>query len=442
MELVEEDKSVVAAASRVPYYPLAVKRGRGAEVEDMDGNRYIDFLSSAAALNTGHCHPRVVEAVKEQAEELLLYTAVYMYHEPLVRLSRRLCSVTPGDFRKRVIYGLSGSDANDGMIKLARWYTGRSKIIAFQRSYHGTTYGAMTLSALSLNMRRRMGPMLPEVYHFPSPDPYRTPVPMSEEEAARYHIGRLEEAFANYIPPEEVAAVIVEPIQGDAGLVIPPQGFLQRLRELCDEHGILFVSEEVQQGFGRTGRWFGIEHFDVVPDAVILGKSIASGMPLSAIVARAEIMEQWQPPAHCFTCAGHPVGCRAALATLDVIEEEGLVERSERLGARAMQELGNMQEEFELIGDVRGRGLSIGVDLVKNRATRERNTEAAAKICYWAWQNGLILSFFSGSVLRIQPPLVIAERELDTGLRIIRSAIEAYLRDEIPDSVLETVKGW
>jgi len=441
-KMVEEDQRYLAPAARVPYYPLVVKSASGSVVEDIDGNTYVDFLSSAGAVNVGHSHPRVVNAVTEQANQFLVYTTVYMYHEPLVDLSEKLCRVAPGDSQKRVIYGLSGSDANDGAIKLARWATGRQKIIAFERSYHGTTYGAMTLSALSLNMRRRMGPFLPEVYHFPYPDTYRPPFPMSEEETAHYHLELIRRALDCYIPGEEVAAVIIEPIQGDAGLVVPPVSFMKGLRELCDFYGILLFSEEVQQGFGRTGKWFGIEHFDVVPDAVILGKAIASGMPLSAIVARADLMENWQPPAHCFTLAGNPVCCAAASATIDIIEEEELLEKSRTTGDYIKKRFLDMKEKYDIIGDVRGLGLSVGVDLVKDRTTRERHGEAAAKICYQCWQKGLLLSFFSGSVLRVQPPLVITREEVDKALAIIEESVNDFLAGRIPDEVLETVKGW
>jgi len=442
LRTVEADKAVLCSAARVPYYPLVVKKARGSWVEDADGNRYIDFLASAAAVNVGHCHPKVVEAVREQAEAFMSYTAVYMYHEPLVCLSETLCRITPGDFPKRVIYGLSGSDANDGAIKLARWTTGRSKIVAFQRSYHGSTYGALSLSSLSLPMRRRMGPFLPEVYHFPYPDTFRPPFSGTDEEIAGYHLDLIRRAFADYIPGEEVAAVIIEPIQGDAGILVPPVSFMKGLRSLCDAHGILLIAEEVQQGFGRTGKWFGIEHFGIVPDAVILGKALGSGLPLSAIVAREDLMADWDAPAHCFTHAGNAVCCAAAYASVQVIEEEGLVARSEEMGNYLMERFRALQDSYPLIGDVRGKGLSIGVDLVKDGKTRERHGEAAAKICYQAWQKGLLLSFFSGSVLRIQPPLVITREEADRALEIIEEAMRDFLAGRISDEVLKTVKGW
>jgi 4-aminobutyrate aminotransferase len=401
------------------------------------------MLASAGAVNTGHCHPRVVEAVKKQAEELLLYTHVYMYHEPAVELTKELISITPGDYRKRVFYGLCGSDANDGAIKMARVATGRPKIVSFIRSYHGSTYGAISLSAVSLPMARKIGPLLPEIFHVPFPDPYRPPLPgMTPDQTADYCIEQIKIAFENYMPADEVAAFIIEPIQGDSGLIVPPIKFMKDLRALCDKHGILLISEEVQQGFGRTGKWFGIENFDVVPDAVILGKAIASGLPLSGVVARAELMEHLEAPVHLFTAAGNPVCCAAALATIRVLREENLLSRAVELGQHTQNRFREMQKKFAIIGDVRGIGLSIGVDLVVNRDTKERHRAAAAKICYRAWEKGLLLSFFSGSVLRIQPPLVITKEDLDRAIDIIEESMDEFEKGQIPDSVLETVKGW
>ena len=442
IEIVDKDKEVIAQFSRVPYYPLVIKRGYGSIVEDMDGNKFIDFLSSAGTLNTGHCHPKVVEAIKEQAEQCILYTTAYMYHKPLVDLAQKLVEITPGNFPKKVTFGLSGSDANDGAIKLARAYTGRSKIISFIRSYHGSTYGAITLSGVSLNMVRKIGPLLPEIYHMPFPDTYRNPLGGAPEDAGKNCLDYLKSAFTNYLPPDEVAAVIIEPIQGDAGLVIPPLDYMQGLYKLCKENGILFVSEEVQQGMGRTGKWFGIEHFNIEPDLVIMAKALASGMPLSALIGRKKIMESLDAPAHLFTTAGNPVCCVAALATIKVIEEEKLMKNAENLNKIAFERFISMKKQFPFIGEVRGLGLSIGVDLVKDPLTKERNKEAAAKICYRAWEKGLLLSFFSNSVLRIQPPLLITEKEFNKGIDIIEECMVDLEKGLLSDDILEVTKGW
>jgi len=442
MALIREDDKVISPASRVPYFPLVIKGGNGAVVEDIDGNRFIDLLSSAGALNTGHCHPKVVRAITDQVRSFVHYTPAYIYHQPLVELAKMLIDITPGNFGKRVAFGLSGSDANDGMIKLARSYTGRSKIISFIRSYHGSTYGAISLSALSLNMRKRIGPLLPDIHHIPYPDCYRCVFGRQEDCCGLECLKQFEIALEHYIPAREVAAVIIEPIAGDAGLVVPPLRYMKRLHEICKANGILFVSEEVQQGFGRTGKWFGIEHFDIEPDAVILGKAIASGMPLSAIVAKEEIMQSWEAPAHLFTIGGSPASCAAAIATIEIIKEEKLIEHSMELGDYVMKRFTRLKDKYDLIGDVRGMGLSIGVDLVKDRDTKERNREAAAKICYRCWEKGVILTFFANNVLRIQPPLVITGEEMDKAIDIIEAAIEDYLAGNIPDEVLRIAKGW
>jgi len=442
IEIVNKDKEVIAPFSRVPYYPFAIKRGYGSIVEDMDGNKFIDFLSSAGALNTGHCHPKIVKAIKDQTEQFILYTPAYMYHKPLVDLAEKLIEITPGNFSKKVSFGLSGSDANDGVIKLARAYTGRSKIISFIRSYHGSTYGSISLSAVSLNMTRKIGPLLPEIYHMPFPDTYRNPLGGAPQDAGKNCLDYLKYAFANYLPPDEIAAVVIEPIQGDAGLVVPPLEYMEGLYKLCKDNGILFVSEEVQQGMGRTGKWFGIEHFAIEPDLIVVAKALASGLPLSALIGRAEIMDSLEAPAHLFTAAGNPVCCAAALATMEVIEEEKLMENAVKLSNIALERFNTMKKRFPIIGEVRGLGLSIGVDLVKDPLTKERNQEAAAKICYRAWQKGLLLSFFSNSVLRIQPPLLITEKEFNKGIDIIEESMVDLEKGLLGDDILKVTKGW
>jgi len=441
-ELVARDNKVIATGSRMPYYPLVTKRGHGAIIEDADGNEYIDFLASAGATNTGHCHPKVVKAITDQAQELIHYTPVYMYNEPMIKLAEELIRITPGDFNKKVMFGLSGSDSNDAMIKLARAYTGRTKIISFEGAYHGCTYGAISISAISLNMRRKIGPLVPDVFHISYPDCYRCKCGKKEETCNLECLDELQEKFTSYIPPEEVAVIIMEPIAGDGGIIIPPKKYVKKLYEICKKHGILFAVDEVQQGFGRTGKWFGVENLDVDPDMMGLGKSIASGMPLSAVVAREEIIESVGAPAHVFTTIGNPICCQAALATIEVIEEEGLIKASEEKGEYLKIKFNKLKEKYSIIGDVRGLGLSIGIDLVKDRETKERYKDACAKICYRCWEKGLLLTFFANNVLRIQPPLVITMEELDKAVNIIEEAMQDFLAGSIPDEVLETAKGW
>lgn len=441
-KLVNDDKEIYSQASRLAYFPLVIKKGKGVKLFDIDGNEFIDFLSSAGAINTGHAHPKIVEAIQKQASEIVHYTTAYMYNESLVKLSHKLSDITPGDFKKRVVFGLSGSDANDGMIKFVRAYTNRPKIISFVGAYHGSTFGALSLSAISLNMRRKVGPLLSDIHHFEYPNCYRCAFGQSEETCSAECLKQIERAFTQYLPPEEVAAIVFEPIAGDAGLIVPPKFYVEKLYELCQKHGILFVSEEVQQGFGRTGKWFGIENFDIVPDLIVMGKSIASGMPLSAIVARSEIIESLDSPAHLFTMSGHPVSCEASLATIQVIEDEFLLKNSEDMGEYIKSQFERLSEKFDMIGEIRGKGLSIGVEIVKNRETKEKDLVATAKISYRCWEKGLILINLAGNVLRVQPPLVINKEEIDQAMAIIEATMQEFIDNKIPDSVLEVAQGW
>lgn len=441
-KLVEADHKLLSPSTRLSYYPLVVARAEGAKVWDIDGNEYIDFLSGAAVTNVGHRHPRVVKAIKDQSDRFIHYTLAYTYYENAVELAKRLVEVTPGDFPKKVAFGLSGSDANDGAIKFARSYTGRSKIISFLKSYHGTTYGALSLSGITLRMRRKLGPMLPEIYHVPFPDCYRCPFKLEYPSCGMHCLDFISTIMDTIVPPEEVAAIVTEPIQGDAGVVIPPDEYMPNLKKLCEENGILFVDEEVQTGFGRTGKWFAIEHWNVKPDAMVLAKAMASGMPISAVVARREVIDSLEAPAHLFTTEANPLSCAAAIATIKIIREEKLYERANRLGEYAMKRFREMMDKHELIGDVRGKGLMIGVDLVKDLKTKEPAIKETLKIDWRAWEKGLVLIHFGKSVLRIAPPLIITQEELDEGLNIIEEAIDDVEKGKVPDEVLKRMKGW
>lgn len=439
-ELIKKDSRVIGKASRAPYFPLVIKKGKGVTFEDLDGNKYIDFFSSAAVLNTGHAHPKVVKAIKEQAEDYIHFTSDCLYTEPQVELAEMLVKVTPGNYEKRIIFGLSGSDANDGAIKLARSYTGRTKIISYIGAYHGATYGAISLTAINTDMRKKIGPLLGEIYHMPYPNCYRCAFGLKNA-CSLECLEFMKYALKTYIPPEEVAAIIIEPILGDLGFIVPPQKYMNELHNLCKEHGILFIVDEVQQGFGRTGKWFSIEHFGIIPDIILMGKSIASGLPLSAIEAKKEIIDSLEM-SHIFTLQGNAICASAAIATIKVIKEENLVENSKIMGEYIKNRLHKLQEEYEIIGDVRGKGLSIGIDLVKNRIIKEKDKVAAAKISYRCMQKGLLLIFFAGNILRIQPPLIIKKNEIDEAIDILESSIKEYLQGMIPNSVLDTVKGW
>ncbi len=441
-EIVERDGRVISPAGRITFFPLVVEKALGTRVWDVDGREYFDFLSGAAVNNIGHRHPRVVEAIKEQCDRFIHSALIYTYYEKPVELAEKLCEITPGDFPKKVAYGLSGADANDGTIKLARSYTKRKKILSYLKSYHGTTYGALSLSAITLRMRRQMGPFLPEVYHIPFPDCYRCIFNQRYPECGLYCLGFLETYFDTVIPPEEVAVIIPEPIQGDAGIVVPPKDYFHKLKRICEEHGILFASEEVQTGMGRTGRWFAIEHWGVEPDIIISAKALGGGMPLSAIIARKEVMEAWEAPANFFTTNANPLCCAASLATIKVIEEERLLERASRMGEYLKRRFEEMKEEHSLIGDVRGKGLLLGVDLIKDKLTKEPAHKEVLKLCWRCWEKGLIITNLGRSVLRVAPPLNLADDDAEKALRIIEEALEDTEKGKVPDAVLKNMIGW
>lgn len=441
-EIIASDQELLSPSMRIPFYPMVVDSAKGCILRDHDGREYIDWLAMAAIANVGYGHPKVVQAVQEQAARLLHCNAAYAYHEPLTLLTERLVAITPGRGRKRVAYGNSGGDANDGAIKLSRAATGRQKIIGFINSYYGNTYGALSLSACSLEMRRGFGPFLPEVYHVPYPDCYRCPWGQTRGQCDYACVAHFQMVLDRLAPAEEVAAVVMEPIQGDAGIVEPPQEYVDALTAICRRNGILLVAEEVQSGMGRTGRWFASEHFGLEPDVVVMGKALASGLPLSAIVARTELMDHWRAPGHVFSTGSNPVACAAALATIAVLETEDVIGHADRIGRYLKGQLQAMMQRFEVIGDVRGRGLMLGVDLVTDRKTRARARTLTAKVAWRCWEQGLFLTFFAGSVLRIAPPLVISQAEVDRALAILEQSLVDVLAGHVSDSVLNHVKGW
>lgn len=441
-KIADLESKTISKTQKVYYYPLAVKEGTGAIIRDYDGNEYIDFLSSASSANIGHGNKEIAEAVKMQMEKISQYTLAYFYCNVPVQLAKKLIEITPGDFDKKVLFTNSGSAANDGAIKLARSYTGRTKIISFVEGYYGSTYGALSLSAINLNMRRKIGGLLPDIFHFNYPICLRCKYGKTDENCTMECLEEIEYAFNHYLPPEEVAAVFFEPVAGDAGLIVPPIKYVKSLHKLCKEHGILFVVDEIQQGFGRTGKWFAIEHFEVAPDMITAGKSLGAGLPMGAIIGRREIMDSLDAPGHIFTLAGNATVCQAALKMIEIIEREKLLERSIEMGKYIMDRLNEMKEKYNIIGQVRGLGLSIAVDLVKDIQTMEKNYEAAAKISYRCIEKGLILIFIGQSSLRIQPPLVITKEQIDIALGIIEDSIKEYISGKIDDSVYKVAKGW
>jgi 4-aminobutyrate aminotransferase len=439
-EIVERYSRVISRASHVTYVPIVPYRAENALVWDIEGREYIDFLADAAVQNAGHNNPRVVETVKKTADRLLHFTFIYGFPvEPLL-LAEKLREIAPLEGAK-VAFGLSGSDANDGAIKFARAYTGRRSIIGYLRSYYGSTYGAMSVTGLDFEVRSKVG-QLSDVHFIPFPNCYRCPFGKEPGKCRMECISFLKEKFEGEVHAEGTAALIAEAIQGDAGMVVPPENYFKKVKKILDEHGILLVVDEVQSGLGRTGKWFAIEHFGVEPDIITLAKPLGGGLPISAIVGREEIMDSLPPLGHAFTMAGNPVASAAALAVIEEIEEKNLLERAETLGERAKRRLERMKKRHELIGDVRGLGLMLGVDLVKDRETKERAYEEAKKVVWRAYELGLIVAFLQGNVLRIEPPLTIEEEVLDEGLDKLEEAIEDVEEGRVPDEVAERVQGW
>ncbi|CAB49584.1 leucine/methionine racemase [Pyrococcus abyssi] len=421
IDVIERYSKIIAPANRMHYFPLVPVRAENAKIWDIEGKEYIDFLSNAAVQNVGHNNPRVVKAIKEQVEKLTHASYIYSYPvEPLL-LAEKLAEIAPVDDPK-ISFGLTGADANDGAIKYARAYTKRQAILSYMKSFYGSTYGAMSLTGLDFQVRAMVGE-LSEIHYIPYPNCYRCPFGKEPGSCKMECVEYLKEKFEGEVYAEGVAALFAEPIQGDSGIVVPPKDYFRKVVKILREHGILFVVDEVQSGMGRTGKWFAIEHFGVRPDIITVGKSLGGGLPISATIGRREIIDSLPPLSHAFTLSGNPTASRAALAVIEEIEEKNLLRRAEKLGNHAMKRLKKMMDEHELIGDVRGIGLMIGVELVKDRETKERAIEETQKVIERAFELGLIVTHFNGNVLRIEPPLTIEEETLDEGLDILERAI-------------------
>lgn len=402
----------------VKDYPLFVDRGEGMVLTDVDGNRFLDFAAGIAVCATGHCHPRVRDAIREQAARLLHLCAIDFSYPQVVELAERLAKLAPGAAKKRVYFANSGAEAVETAIKLARLRTGRPKIVAFFGAFHGRTMGAISLTASKAVQRKGYGPFVPEIHHCHYATCYRCPVGREPESCEIECLDLLEKTqFKTIAPPDEIAAFVVEPVLGEGGYHVPKPGFLERLAELGRQHGILLVADEVQTGFGRTGKLFACEHFGIEPDILVLGKGIASGMPLSAVVAREEIM-QWASGGHGSTFGGNPVSCEAAMATLDLLAG-GLVDQAARVGDYLKKKLIGLKAKHACIGDVRGLGLMLAIDLVKDRDSREPDPYLLGKVLYRAFERGLVLLGCGASSVRIAPPLIVGESEADTAANII-----------------------
>ncbi len=405
-------------------YPLVAARGRGAMIEDVDGNRFLDFGAGIAVVATGHSHPEVVAAIKEQADLFLHMCYTDFYYESLIELAEKLAARGPGPGPWRAFFANSGAEVVEGAVKLARVRTGRQKIVAFYGAFHGRTYGAMSLTASKLVQKRGYAPFLPEVYHSHYANCYRCPVNREPSTCDVQCLDLLTDSmFGSTVNPDEVAAVIVEPVQGEGGYVVPHPGFLKRLRELTRKHGILLIADEVQSGMGRTGKLFASEHFDLQPDIVTLAKGIASGMPLAALLAREDVM-RWNDGGHGTTFGGNPVSAAAALATLRLLDE-GLTQNAADVGAYLIERCRETLSRHPCVGDVRGLGLMIGLDIVKDRMTRKPDPDRRLRIIQEAFRRGLVLIGCGKSTIRLAPPLVVDREDCDIAVRVLDESMKA-----------------
>jgi 4-aminobutyrate aminotransferase/(S)-3-amino-2-methylpropionate transaminase len=409
-----------------------VKKAHGALVEDVDGNHYIDFAGAIGTLNVGHSHPRVVRALQEQASQFIHTGFNVMMYESYINLAERLCHLAPGDFDKKTAFFNSGAEAVENAVKIARKYTKRQGIISFTRGFHGRTLMTMTMTSKVKPYKFEFGPFAPEVYKAPYPYVYRRPDGMSEQQYSAMMIEQFEQFLLAEAAPESIAAVVMEPVQGEGGFIVPDKAFVQRVREICTQYGILFVADEIQTGFARTGKYFAIEHFEVVPDLMTISKSMGAGVPISGVIGRAEIMDAPGVGEIGGTYAGSPLGCRAALTVLDIIESENLNDRAVILGDRVLEKMNLLAERFECIGDVRGLGAMCAMELVKDRKTKTPDKEGVSKIVKAAGERGLLLlsAGLYSNVIRILMPLTITDDQLEEGLQILEEAIEAVYSND------------
>lgn len=407
----------------IKEYPLVVARARGCMVEDVDGNRFLDFMAGIAVAATGHAHPKVVAAIKDAADRFLHICGSDFYYEGMAALCERLATLAPGTSKKRVFLTNSGTEAVEGAIKLARHATRRPALVAFKGAFHGRTYGAMSLTSSKIKQRAGFGPLLPEVYHVPYATCYRCDYGKSYPDCRLFCVSAIEDdLFRHRVDPRDVAALFVEPLLGEGGYVVPPPDYLGALRALCDRHGILLVCDEVQCGIGRTGRMFTAHHAGIEPDILLTAKGLGSGMPVGAIIAKEDVTT-WKSGSHGSTFGGNPVCCAAALATLDLVEAE-LQVNAANMGMRLLEELRQLARTHAVIGDIRGLGLMIGIEMVQDRETREPAPELARTLVQTAFRQGLLLLGAGESTVRLAPPLVVNEYEVDTALTIIGACLE------------------
>jgi 4-aminobutyrate aminotransferase len=413
--------ALVTSPSYPRDYPFVMSHGKGAEVWDVDDNRFLDFAAGIAVCSTGHAHPRVVQAIKDAADRFIHISSDY-WHQKQIELGEKINALNP--MREPVLsfYCQSGTEAVEGALKLARYVTGRSRFIGFLGGFHGRTMGSLAFTSSKYTQQKGFFPTMPGVTHVPYPNSYR-PLLAGDDQSAAV-LDYIEKVlFTSNVPPQEVAGILIEPIQGEGGYLVPPDGFLQGLRALCDRHGILLICDEVQSGVGRTGKMFAVEHFGVAPDIMTLAKGLGSGMPIGMVVAKKSIMEKWQRGAHGNTYGGNPLCCAAALETLKLVEEQYCANAAE-VGEYFMTQLRSLQRRYDCIGDVRGKGLMIGMELVEDRKTKVPATKLSERVINRAFRNGLLLLACGQSTIRFMPPLLITTGDVDEAVRILLETLD------------------
>ncbi|MFD2368806.1 4-aminobutyrate--2-oxoglutarate transaminase [Brevibacillus sp. GCM10020057] len=428
-------KAKALLEKRQTYVPKGVSNGiptfidhaSGALLTDVDGNTFIDFAGAIGTINVGHCNPDVVAALHDQIDKYIHPGFNVMMYDSYIELAERLSKLAPGDHDKQAIFFNSGAEAVENAVKIARKYTKRQGVVVFSRGYHGRTLMTMTMTSKVRPYKFEFGPFAPEVYKAPYPYEYRRPEGMSQEAYDDYVLNEFKTFLVGDVAPETIAAVVMEPVQGEGGFIVPSKKFVQGVAQLCKEHGIVFVADEIQTGFCRTGKYFAIEHFDVVPDLITVSKSMAAGVPISGVIGRKEIMNVANPGELGGTYSGCPLGCRSGLAVLETIEKHGLNERGAAIGQKVMERFHQFKEKFDVVGDVRGLGAMCAIEFVKDRTTKEPNKEIVSAIIQEANSRGLILlsaGLFS-NVIRVLMPLVITDEQLEEGLTILEESIVA-----------------
>ncbi len=422
-DLLKRDEKYISP-SYGRYYPLVVESAHDCIIKDVDGNEYIDLNSGIACMNVGHNHPKVVDAIKGQCDRFLHYSNTDFYYKEVINLAEQLAEIAPGGFDKKVYFSNSGAEAVEAAIKLAKWHTRKQLFIGFIGAFHGRTVGALSFTASKPVQRRHFFPLMPEVAHVPYPYCYRCPFKLEYPHCECWCVEYIDElVLQKYMPPEDVAAIVFEPIQGEGGYIVPPPEFFPKLKKLADKYGLLLIDDEVQSGIGRTGKWFALEHWGIEPDIICCAKALASGLPIGATISRAKVMD-WTGCSHASTFGGNPLSCVAASAVLQIIRDQSLLDNANKQGAYVMKRFEALKDELDLVGDVRGKGLMIGLELVEDKESKTPAAQKAKDVIMRAWKQGVALVTCGASTIRLAPPLTIQRDLLDVALDIVEDSIK------------------